>query len=137
MKNILLALTVLLMACGAGCSGPPPVSPQVNHMKPLSVLYGRFTAAKGRAPKNAEEFKKFISTAGADMLQQFHVDADALLISPVDGQPFVIAYGKIPPSKIIAYESQGEDGKRWMADDLGRVDQMKDEDLRSLIPNFK
>jgi hypothetical protein len=74
----------------------------------------------GRPPKNADELKRFLKQFG---------DPDALLISPNDGEPYVVIWGANPVGgptdyegmfPILAYERKGADGMRAVTDIRGR-----------------
>lgn len=134
-----LASMVVLIPLLTGCGGEQTESTEINRLKPIAILYGRFLAQnRGRPPANQEQFRKFIDTRGSDLMSQFGItDSDSLLVSSRDEQPFVIMYGRIPTSRIIAYENQGVDGKRWVANDVGHVEEMSKENLSKLVPDFK
>jgi len=83
-----------------------------------------------RPPKSLEEFQPFLKGYG---------NPDELLVSPRDGQPFVIVYGADPtieptPSnpQIIAYEKDGKDGTRFSIEPRGAIIQYSNADLSRL-----
>jgi|SRR5262245_7414674 len=115
-----LLLLVSLSACG---SGPDVVrfSNAEQELTFVAMAYGDAHAKLGRGPKNSDELKPFLKTFG---------DPDDLLISPNDGQPYVVVWG-LDPSRggptdykqmfpILAYETTGSRGKRAVTDVRGR-----------------
>lgn len=63
---------------------------------------------------------------------------DELLVSPSDGQPFVVRYGKaaapLVSRGVIAYEQTGKDGKRFVGYRLGYVEAVDEEKFRTVVP---
>ena len=54
-----------------------------------------------------------------------------LLLSRRDGKPFAIHYQNVDwkLNHVIAYEQEGEDGKRCIASDLGAVSELTEEQV--------
>jgi hypothetical protein len=99
----------------------------------VALAYSEAFSRLGRGPKDAEELKPFLKEFG---------NPDELLISPNDGQPYVIVWGANPtrggPTEyqqmfpILAYESAGTGGKRALTDIRGRPLTVPNEDFSKL-----
>jgi hypothetical protein len=129
-----LGLGLLLAALG-GCSKDVDVLPLTESEQRLThvaMAYADAHAELNRGPKNAEELKRFLKPFG---------DPDALLVSPNDGQPYVVVWGANPTGgptdyrnmfPILAYERKGADGKRVIVDVRGCPLTIPEEDLSKL-----
>jgi hypothetical protein len=120
-----LRLGLLLLLAGlTGCGSGVKVVPLSKAEKALSVIamaYGEAHSRLGRGPKNADELKPFLKEFG---------DPEELLISPNDGQAYVVVWGVDPtrggPTEyqqmfpILAYERKGTGGQRALTDIRGR-----------------
>jgi hypothetical protein len=123
-----------LTGCG-GC-GPQvnviPLTKAENALTKVAMAYTDATAKLDRPPKNADELKPFLKVFG---------DPEELLVSPNDGQPFVVVWGANPvggPTEykgmwpILAYEQHGAAGKLAVTDIRGRPMTIPAEDLPKL-----
>ena len=144
----LAALCVVALAClaASGCGSQSKSLPrEQSGLKKIAVLYGRFLSQhRGQPPANEAEFKKFVHALPPGDLESFGVDdSDRIFISSRDEKPYIIIYGppKGPPgpggSPVIAYEQEGKDGKRWVASDLGAIEEVDDARFQQLIPTVK
>jgi hypothetical protein len=68
---------------------------------------------------------------------------EELFVSPRDGKPYKILYGeaaKKAPSggpagaPVIAYEQQGQGGRRWVASAMGAIEEVDEARLKQLVP---
>jgi hypothetical protein len=130
------ALCVLL--CGAcGCGDPAPKSvetaPSLNTLRTFSTAYTQATIGLNRAPRNADEIKSYLSKLSEGK------DPKEFLKSPIDGAPFVIAWGVDPRSlkgtedgkfPIWAHEANPHSGKRWVVQSR-HVIEMSEDDFRN------
>lgn len=142
-KSLCWSLAVVLTT---GCTGPQNASSEreQSNLKPLAILYGQFMGQhRGQPPKNIKDFKEFAASK-SEMLNQFKVaNADALLTSSRDGEPYIVVFGKAsgPPgpggAPVIAYEQTGKDGKRWIATSIGAVAEVDEAEFRRLVPDAK
>lgn len=106
------------------------------------VMYGRYVGQhQGKAPADEAEFRKFVEAQGTTDLANLGVsDPAKLWVSSRDGQPYVILYGPVsgPPGPagmpVVAYESKGSGGKRYVASSLGAVDEVTEARFRELVP---
>ena len=94
---------------------------------------------RGRPPKDAESFRKFLDTRDSTLELYGIENVDALLKSPRDGEPFVILYGKTIPirdsggAEYVAFEQTGVDEFRMAARSRGGVDLLDPEEFQNLI----
>ena len=128
---------LLLLASLVGCfSKEPKVVPLTGsetNLKNIVLAYMDAHESLHHPPKNAEELKPFLKRFG---------DPDQLLISPNDGEPYVVIWGADlsrggpTPYKqmfpIFAYEKKGTGGQRAVTDVRGRPLTVPDEDFPKL-----
>lgn len=133
-----MGLVALLGGFCFGISGCEPKGKEPSQtekqVKGLAIFYGRYTAMnKGRVPPNEAEFKKFIKTMQPTELEVNGADPanlDPYFISPRDNEPFGIAYRTptaAPSSSgagTVVWEKTGAGGKRYVADGLGKVEEL-------------
>jgi hypothetical protein len=129
------AALVLLSPVGCGSAEPKviPLTKSEDNLKFVALAYKDAFTRLGRPPKNEVELKPFLKDFG---------DPDELLVSPNDGQPYVVVWGVDPnqggPTQyqgmwpIIAYEQKGTGGKRAVTDIRGRPLTVPDEDFPEL-----
>lgn len=122
-----------LASASAGC-GSNHAETQASNLKPLAVLYGQFLGShRGQPPAHEAEFKEFAQSQGQS-------GVDSLFISSRDKKPYVILYGALtgPPGlggqPIFAYEQDGVDGSRFVANSLGAVEEVDEEQFRKMVP---
>src|SRR5262249_36269957 len=114
----------LLLAGQTGCGSGAKVLSLTNcelTLAHVAIAYTQADSRLGHPPKSAAELKPYLKEFG---------NPDELLISPNDGQPFVIIWGvdttRGGPTDykgmwaILAYEQKGASGKRTVADTRGR-----------------
>lgn len=141
--GLCLAAAVLgLLTVGCGGARRRAQQREESNLKPLAILYGRFIGQhRGRPPASEEEFKKFIGSFGKEQLATFNVtDVDSLFVSPRDQKPYVVLYGKSPPAgsaRVIAHEQEGQGGTRFVATDLGKVEEVDEARFREMVPGAK
>jgi hypothetical protein len=127
---------VVLVSVLAGCGTGPNVIPLTKSEKSLTYIalaYGEAHSRLGHGPKNADELKPFLKEFG---------NPEELLVSPNDGQPYVVVWGANPtrggPTEykqmfpILAYENRGTRGKRSLTDIRGRPMTIPEEDIPKL-----
>jgi hypothetical protein len=124
-----------------GCSGQDKgaLEREESNIKPLAILYSKYVAAHRRQPPPDEEaFREYILSLPENQRKQFHADdLDAFFVSPRDNKPYVVMYGatRRGRSDVVAYEQEGEGGKRWVARDLGIVEEVDEARFKELVPD--
>jgi hypothetical protein len=139
-RTALLLGVAATMAAATGCSGcgksephVVPLSQSEKNLRDIVMAYMDAHEKLGRGPKNADELKPYLKE---------HGNPDEILVSPNDGEPYVIVWG-VDPSRggptdyqgmwqIIAYEKKGSGGKRAVTDVRGRPLTVPDEDFPKL-----
>lgn len=96
---------VLLLGCNS--TPPPPAVEEVQTINKLWSAYTKAELALKRPPANWNELKPHFDPGD---------QIDQPLVSPRDGQPYVIIWntpsGHGSPETLIAHEAVGKDGKR-------------------------
>jgi hypothetical protein len=112
-----------------GCGGQPATAPTEISLRKLATYYGMFIS-KGKAPANEGELRAFIKEKAAD------ADLDDLFRSVRDAQPYVVIYfgsKKVSPSSVIAYEKEGQAGKRFVAYSTTVVRELDDAEFKLAV----
>jgi hypothetical protein len=124
-----------LLAGLAGCGSSThvvPLTPAEKALTSVTMAYKEAHAKLGHAPKNADELKPFLKEFGKP---------EELLVSPNDGQPYVVVWGTDPNGgpigykgmwHILAYEQKGTGGRRAVCDVRGRPMTVPDDDFAKL-----
>jgi hypothetical protein len=121
----------LATAAIAGCGGQPATAPTEISLRKLASYYGMFMSShKGTAPANEAELRTFIKEKAAD------ADLDELFRSVRDRQPYIVIYfgpKKVLPSSVIAYEKEGQAGKRFVAYSTTAVRELDDAEFKLAV----
>ena len=129
-----VALAFLLFMATTGCNSEPQIVegelPETQaRLMDIQLAYSRFIEQAGRPPRNEKELLRTLESQ----------NPEETLVSPRDGQPFVICYGvsfyevnwaKPNSTPIIAYEQQG-DGTRWVLSPPGMIHEVEEEEFRN------
>jgi hypothetical protein len=94
-----------------------------TNLESIGQAYRKASTQLKHPPKNAEELKPFLKEFG---------DPDSILVSPHDGQPYVILWGRDISNRslqIIAHERQGVNGTRFVLTAFGAAP-MSDEEFQ-------
>ena len=137
-KTLTTFLLLATMAFFAGCgtvAESEDVAEQRSNLRALAAAYGSYVKNnRGRVPKNEKSFRKWIEKQGS--VEDFGAQSlDEMFISSRDDEPYVVVYGK--PKKVVAYEAVGIDGSRYIADDLGIVQEVDEATFRDMVPDAK
>jgi hypothetical protein len=129
-------LLLMLLAVLGGCNSGPYVVPLTGSEQRLVFIVMAYKDASeklGRAPKNDEELKPHLRE---------HGNPEELLVSPNDGQPYVVVWGGNSAGggptdyrgmwSILAYERKGKGGKRAVIDTRGRPLTVPEGDISKL-----
>src|SRR5687768_1983832 len=140
-----LPTAILLATCpiafAIGCAETPvAVRPDLNSMKAVGILYGKYVGAhNGQPPKSEKEFVQYVAAREREFLKQLGLsDPEQLVISPRSGQPLVLVTTKTGPtdiSPIVAYESQPVDGTRLVVRDTGVVQELPEVEFQRQRPS--
>jgi hypothetical protein len=135
------ALILFLLACCTasafiGCSGDPTQAKrEVGNLKLLGILYGKYVAShNGHMPPSEKEFLAYLQHSERSMLPQSG-DAKQLLVSPRDGRPLTVVYGKgmaVNPDVFVVYESEPNNGTRLVAWSSGQVEEVEEQRFQTL-----
>ncbi len=128
-----------------GCGKPQAVKGTGSTIKPLSILFFRYTAQhRGQTPLNREELEKFINAQGPTELEVLGAkDMNDLFTSARDQQPYIVRYGvTVPPPgpggpTVVAYETKGVSGRWLVAFSTAGVDEVDASKLKELVPDAK
>ena len=141
-----LFLGVTLVAAGClltGCGTNELESPTAMRLKALATMYLDYAAAKGGGgPASEEVLKQHIRRLPAIQLETAGLDpasVDATFVSLRDQQPFVVIYGiglsRISGTEapVVAYEKEGQGGKRLLAYANTKLDYVDEARLKQLL----
>ena len=136
--TVLFAAATLVFATVIGCSSvaeQEDVAEQRSNMRGLAAAYGTYTKNnRGRIPKSEKSFKTWIEKNGGAEIYGAET-VDEMFISSRDNEPYVVIYGK--PKKVVAYEAVGLNGTRYIADDLGVVQEVDEATFSEMVPDAK
>jgi hypothetical protein len=125
----LVVLTSTLGLIGCSRNADRTLNAGEERLLTISNAYLRAADKLGRAPKGFEEIKPYLDGK----------DSEEILVSPNDGENFVIIWGvdyhRLPPPKenpftVGGYEKTGKGGKRYVLRYPRSVVLMTDEELR-------
>ncbi len=124
-----------------GCRGSQTQSSDVeqSHIKVLAISYGLFTGRhRGQPPANEKAFREYVESRNSDRVKNIG-GIDQMFISERDQKPYVVFYGKDVQKNngVVAYEQEGSGGKRFVADDLGVIEELDEEQFRARVPGAK
>ena len=122
----------LLFGCGK--SAPPPLDKTA--IEDVAGWHRVYCIAHGqKLPPDEAAFVGFVETKLKERGQEF--DAATFLVSPRDGQKFVIQYGKgfVNPGSdsVVVHEKEGSGGKVLVATQLGRSSEVDAAGLPTLL----
>jgi hypothetical protein len=126
---------LLLLAFGCSSSSTPivvdqPLDKTHENLLHVGTAYRRFCGEQKKPPTGPQDLEP--------LLQEFG-DPRQILVSPRDGQPFVICWGvdltkPIPWAKslpVLAYEKIGSGGSRWVLTTMRSIEQIDNGRFRS------
>jgi hypothetical protein len=117
---IRLAGPLLVAGCSSRPAGPVVQPDAAKNLGHIGLAYDRATVALGHPPASPADLKPFLKPLG---------NPEDILRSPRDGLPYVIRWGvnfrKLPissmPPPVIAYETEGANGSRYVLTVMGIV----------------
>jgi hypothetical protein len=122
-RRLLAAALLLAVCCGQpGCrSGGEPEPEAKVRLNRLLRLYQAYVEKNRKGPPNEQALRAFGQKLSAQERDEFLIgdDLDGIFTSPRDQQPFVVRYNlKLEPggpTRTVAWEAVGKDGKRFVA----------------------
>jgi hypothetical protein len=137
------ALLTALLVGGtlAGCGRPPPgtTDPEAKlRLERLLEAYKLYVAQKRKGPPGEAALRDFIQALPAEQKSALKVESDpgVLFTSPRDGQKYEVRYGLTlsgaGATEAVAWEQTGQGGMRYVALNVGYVQQYSDADFREL-----
>src|SRR5262249_36157886 len=136
LAGLLIPLAMLAGLAGCRSSSPTlyvvPVTPSEDRPKYIAMAYMDALQGPKGPPHHVNDLKPYLER---------HGNVDELLVSPSDGQPFVIIWGKQLSGgptdykglfPILAYEKKGSGGQRAVTDIRGVCMTVPEEDFPKL-----
>src|SRR3954447_11331024 len=111
----------LVLVFGSGCGTQPAPTVQVKtSIENLTALYVDYASEHGHGPKNAAEFRRYLTEEGSPEVAKLDIqDVNAIFLSERDGKPLTVVYGIVPARPIaptmpsfMTYEKTIEPGSR-------------------------
>jgi hypothetical protein len=142
--TMLLAAVAGFVGCSGGQAAKSAAREQ-SHIKTLAVLYGSYVGThRGQVPPNEAAFKQYVQASSSENRGGVTVtDPQSLFVSERDGQPYVILYGdavrRAPTggpagAPVVIYEKVGVDDMRFVASNMGAVEEVDQERFKKLVP---
>jgi hypothetical protein len=130
-----LALAGLCLADGCSPAVAPPEPDAKVNLKKVLALYKAYVDRNRRGPASREELVAFgqkLTPQDRDVLM-IGEDLEGIFVSPRDNQPYAITYklNLAPggPTKAIAWEATGKNGRRFVALSMGYVEEYDEQML--------
>ena len=133
-----------ILPLGCGGSQRESEAREQSNLKPLALLYGQYIGQnRGQPPASEEQFKQFVRALSSERLASLGVtDVEQIFVSSRDQKPYVVLYGQAalsgPPgpagAPVIAYELEGAGGTRFVASNMGAVEEVDEARFKELVP---
>jgi len=156
-RRILPLLLAILPLLPAGCSGKKNVAhEEQQHLSTLVRAYGFYIRShRGERPASMAALKEFVKKMTPEELASANLEADqvdSMFTSTRDGQEYVlrtVAGPTGPPGAgsgvpgaggaqtVILYEKEGKNGKRLVAYEFMKVEEVDEEKFKQLVPEAK
>jgi hypothetical protein len=138
---LLLFFAVIVTGCGRRQGSFEKPEDERHILKMLQISGAYRGEHNNKQPANPEELKSWVKSLSADKLKNLGIeDVDAALTSPRDHKPYLCAplenySGRPGRPSIVAYESEGVNGKVMTVGTMGNVSAMTKEDLKKEVPS--
>lgn len=130
-RALIVSTLVVLLLAGCLVKSGPREDETTMDMRHIARVFESIQGFYNRPPKDLEEIKKFLTDYHTDGLND---EADKVLTSSRDGQPYVIIigsqFGTGSGSEIVIYEKKGADGKRYVMHTDRSVRQLTDDEFK-------
>ena len=127
-------LIALPLALGCGKSAPPPVEGRLA-IENIAKWRQLYVADHGKPPADEAALLNFIEKELKERGEAF--DREAFLVSPRDGQKYVIPYGKesanLSENSVVVHEKEGYGGKVLVGFESGRSAEVEASELPALL----
>jgi len=131
LPKLILPLAALAAGCSAAATERPVPPTAERNLHFLGLIYHQVSSRNGHAPASTEELKP--------MLRRFGYP-EGILVSPNDGQPYTFCWGvqvfqprAAGAYPVLAYESTGVGGRKYVVDAMLVVKQMSDDELQQAL----
>jgi hypothetical protein len=126
---------VVFVCCGAaGCSPPGYTEPEAKvRLTKVLRLYKAYVEKNRKGPATEQALRDFGQKLSPKERDEYLIgdDLDGIFTSPRDQEKYVIRYNlKLDPggpTRAVAWEAQGQGGKRFVALSMGYVEEYDDE----------
>jgi len=151
-RSITVFLAIVLMV-PIGCSGDKKIAhEQQKHLSKLARAYGFYVRKhQGNRPPTMTALKEYVKQMSPEDLASANLEAsevDSMFISTRDGQEYMLrtitgaagppGAGGVPGGggfeTVVLYEKEGKDGKRLVAYETTRVEEVDEEKFKQLVP---
>jgi hypothetical protein len=118
-----------MMGCGGSKVAPTSDPEAKQRLDQLLRLYRTFVDKNKKGPPNEQALREFGQRMPPQEKDQLGIgeDVDKLFTSPRDKQKYVIRYdlklGPSGPTRAVAWEAAGQNGKRFVALTVGYVEE--------------
>jgi hypothetical protein len=124
-----------LLCCGnLGCGGGAQPEPEAKErLTKLLRLYQVYVEKNKKGPPNEQALREFGQKLSPQERDDRLIgnDLDSIFVSPRDNQKYVIRYNlKLDPggpTRAVAWEAEGQGGKRFVALSIGYVEEYDEE----------
>ena len=134
---LMCSAVALLVASNLGCSRSAQAEPDAKvRLSKVLHLYQAYVEKNKKGPAGEQALREFGQKLSPRERDEYLIgdDLDSIFISPRDQQKFVIrANLKLDsggPTRAVAWEATGKDGKRFVALSIGYVEEYDDETFK-------
>jgi hypothetical protein len=138
---MLLELAALLaLVNGCGPTVPYREQPAAEaRIQKLAGLCSTYAVRNKKSPASIEELKAWVKKLNRTEFARLGIeDPDTAFVSPRDHQPYVLvrSSGSVRTT-VLAYETIGEGGKRYIVTPLGQAFELNEAELKRRVPNAR
>jgi hypothetical protein len=137
-RLLVIGCTVVFACCWQpGCSGGAPAEPEAKvRLTKVLRLYQVYVEKNQKGPPNEQALRDFGQKLSPKERDEYLIgdDLDSIFTSPRDQQKYMVHYNlKLDPggqTRAVAWEAQGQGGKRFVALSIGYVEEYDDETFK-------
>jgi len=134
---VALAISITFSGCSRPATGTTDPEPKLR-LERLLGSYKAFVVKNKKGPANEAALRTFLLALSQEEKNNLKIgdDLDALFVSPRDQQKYEVRYG-LPltvggATEAVAWEKTGQDGHRYVALNIGYVQQYSEQDFQEL-----